>query len=1438
MVVDAAQEFGPIIIPSDNEFDLHVSIPDGNNWGPIEHGSALYAKSAAIVFGGVVGGITYKGLFAQEILDSYEYITVRIGSNGFDVLYGDSGLDAIFGLNTSDFIYGGGSRDLIDGGEGGDDLRGEGGVDLIYGGAAGDFIYGGTEGDQIFGGDSDSMIGDSGDFLYGEDGADTLGGGVGADQLYGGEADDKLYGGSNDDKLVGETGSDQIDGGDGFDTAVFASSFNNYTLTALSNGTFTVRANAGASDAGTDTLVRVEYLTFGNETLRIEDWVTRAGGTVVVVPTPVDTTPYVPPSSTTESPVGVSNSLLSVTPVNKNLLAGQSIALGDLFPSGNWVDNDGAYDIRWIAVQDRSAGGGYLTYKGNVVAANTVHEFTVAELVNWRFVAGSTAAVDQIGFNIIQADGDYSPRLTNGATVTTTVPDTPLPPDPTPTPDPVDEARLDLDQRSDNTFEEGDHIGFTIERRGSLDGDIVVQWTIVGTGSHPADRRDFLAMSGTFTLYDGQDERNFNIMALEDHVDEFDEDYRVELQVVSGAATFDDSSESLTIIDNDEPLGIDPNVDDHGGSFAAATEVAENTWVRGFIEQPGDRDYFRFDLLGGVGYQFQLHSDGGLWLIDGDPNADYQALLDPIADVFDGAGNYIATLDSIQVDTIFSYNFETVTDGTFYLAVREDGDNDVGQYFVSADVATLADDYAGNATTTGVAVMDGVTFGHHERLPDIDWFSITLEAGTTYRFSLLNEARLELGEFGVPYPANGSSLGYYFGQVSAELSVLNASGNVVQTRTTGFPTSNNLIEFTASASGTYFLSVDGTISNTGSYAIVTEAVQSRPDTPALVLQPGSDLVTDVRFPTIRDSELQAIDDDTLTVNAQTTSAIRFDITSVAAPATYAAIELFLYSSAHAQTGDLVVDVPGAALGNSSLFGEIDTLEFLTAIPNPVVGQWVTINITELYNRWVSGEQANNGIVLSTSELNSSLMSFYSSNYTGDPLLRPRLVLDGPDIVQAVFGETSGALSEDDHAVTGTIGLTGSDTDFGGATFTGSWGSIAVDDHGNLWTYTLDARAEALAEGQVVEDVLTLTTESGLSQNISVTILGQNDRRVVIGAGAHNMQESVGRLGGSSVAYDADATTQPTFRARNLDGTYGTFKMAADGSWTYVLDAAGRLALGNGAVKTDTFVVRTSDGVAVRYAMKIDGTINDQIDRSGVSVGESFSGGTGNDTLSLGSGNDELFGGSGDDILSGGLGNDLISGNTGKDTASFVKGLLSTTVDLSKSGGQNTGHGNDTLTGIENIVSGGGADVLIGNSGANSISSGTGDDRLRGGGGNDTLNSGPGDDTVTGGSGSDIFVFSANLISANTDMITDINVVEDTIWLQNTVFTGLTEGALPAEAFRSNGTGNADDATDRIIYNTLTGDLMFDSDGTGAAAGIRFAVVTTGLTLTSLDFLVV
>ena len=114
----------------------------------------------------------------------------------------------------------------------------------------------------------------------------------------------------------------------------------------------------------------------------------------------------------------------------------------------------------------------------------------------------------------------------------------------------------------------------------------------------------------------------------------------------------------------------------------------------------------------------------------------------------------------------------------------------------------------------------------------------------------------------------------------------------------------------------------------------------------------------------------------------------------------------------------------------------------------------------------------------------------------------------------------------------------------------------------------------------------------------------------------------------------------------------------------------------------------------------------------------------------------------------------------------------------------------------------------------------------------------GNDTLTGGDGQDIFGFDTlPNATTNIDTITDFTVVDDLIALRGTVFTGIGPAIsiLDPSRFKNLTTGGAVDADDRILYDDNTGFIYYDSDGSGAAAAVAFAVLTGSPTVTFADF---
>ena len=224
------------------------------------------------------------------------------------------------------------------------------------------------------------------------------------------------------------------------------------------------------------------------------------------------------------------------------------------------------------------------------------------------------------------------------------------------------------------------------------------------------------------------------------------------------------------------------------------------------------------------------------------------------------------------------------------------------------------------------------------------------------------------------------------------------------------------------------------------------------------------------------------------------------------------------------------------------------------------------------------------------------------------------------------------------------------------------------------------------------------------------------------------------------------------------------------------------------------------------------------------------GGSEEDTIDGGTGNDTIFGGTSADVITGDEGDDLLHGDSSSDTI-------------------NGGLGNDTIlagTGHDVVDGGDGADSIEGGTGRDSIDGGLMDDVLKGeadndtllgGDGNDTLIGGDGDDVLTGGAGLDVFVFDGALL-ASIDTIADYTVGEDRLHLADEVFTGLAAGALAASAFGANDAGQATTADQRLIYETDTGALYFDADGSGATGRVQIASLAPGLALTHEDFFVI
>lgn len=181
-----------------------------------------------------------------------------------------------------------------------------------------------------------------------------------------------------------------------------------------------------------------------------------------------------------------------------------------------------------------------------------------------------------------------------------------------------------------------------------------------------------------------------------------------------------------------------------------------------------------------------------------------------------------------------------------------------------------------------------------------------------------------------------------------------------------------------------------------------------------------------------------------------------------------------------------------------------------------------------------------------------------------------------------------------------------------------------------------------------------------------------------------------------------------------------------------------------------------------YALADAGTV---AENDSVAACENIIGGSGDDTLTGNDFDNVITGGAGGDTLSGGTGNDtflmgaasdgddVIDGEGGEDTVSYASrsNALDLTLNTSTpTTGNGEGSEDDSIVNVENLICGGGADNVTGDSANNRIEGGGGNDTIDSSTGDDVIDPGAGTNTVTCGGGSDILLPGGTTTNAAAD----------------------------------------------------------------------------------------
>ncbi|PUE45167.1 hypothetical protein B9Z45_16570, partial [Limnohabitans sp. 2KL-17] len=221
-----------------------------------------------------------------------------------------------------------------------------------------------------------------------------------------------------------------------------------------------------------------------------------------------------------------------------------------------------------------------------------------------------------------------------------------------------------------------------------------------------------------------------------------------------------------------------------------------------------------------------------------------------------------------------------------------------------------------------------------------------------------------------------------------------------------------------------------------------------------------------------------------------------------------------------------------------------------------------------------------------------------------------VTINGANDAAQITGAVTGAVTEDSGVVVGGT-LSVSDVDAGESSFNapaslaGTYGNFTFTAGTGAWSYTLDntkAAVQALAAGVQVTDALTVSSQDGTTQVVTVTINGANDAAQITGAvtgavtedsgvtnGTPGTPTATGKLFSTDVDGTANLFTEVTAGATSTGG-YGTYAMSASGEWTYTLNNSNATvqALAAGSTLSDTFTVTAADGTVQLVTVTING----------------------------------------------------------------------------------------------------------------------------------------------------------------------------------------------------------------------------------------------------------
>ena len=216
------------------------------------------------------------------------------------------------------------------------------------------------------------------------------------------------------------------------------------------------------------------------------------------------------------------------------------------------------------------------------------------------------------------------------------------------------------------------------------------------------------------------------------------------------------------------------------------------------------------------------------------------------------------------------------------------------------------------------------------------------------------------------------------------------------------------------------------------------------------------------------------------------------------------------------------------------------------------------------------------------------LTVYSADGTDSQKIT--VTITGTNDAAVISGTTTYSLTETNAVLTTSGTLTSTDVDgtanlFTAETVSGTYGSLTMLTTG-AWTYTASSEHDAFVKDTVYTDTFAVHADDGTTQTVTVSIVGTNDSATIDGDTTGSITDyntASQSTTGTLTSTDVDGTAN-LFTAETAAGTYGSFVLATDGSWTYSMTAAQDFDAGSN--HTDSFTAYAADGTAQTVTLTI------------------------------------------------------------------------------------------------------------------------------------------------------------------------------------------------------------------------------------------------------------